>query len=72
MLFLSHLMLSSRKSTPSSVIDPLSTLYHLSMRPTMVLFPDPLAPTKAVVFFGGMLRSSPAKTGTFCRVGYEK
>ena len=38
----------------------------------MVLFPDPLAPTKAVVFFAGIKRSRPVKTGTFGRVGYEK
>lgn len=38
----------------------------------MVLFPDPLAPTKAVVFFAGILRLRSVITGTFCRVGYEK
>lgn len=72
MLFLSHLMLRFRISTPSKVIEPLSTEYHLSMRPKMVLFPDPLAPTRAVVFFAGMFRLRPVKTAAFRRVGYEK
>lgn len=46
--------------------------YHRWIRATVVLFPDPLGPTIAVVLFAGMRRVKPFMTLTSCRDGYAK
>jgi hypothetical protein len=40
----SQVTLKSFRLTPSSLMSPLTGLYHLSKRPIIVLFPEPLAP----------------------------
>lgn len=54
------------------MIDPDEGAYHLSRRPTRVLFPLPLAPTKAVVLPAGMEMLKPRSTGALGREGYAK
>lgn len=68
----SHWMLRSLVSCPSRVIRPPVGEYHLSSSPTMVLFPEPLAPTSAVVLFAGMDKSRPWRTSTVGLEGYAK
>ena len=59
-------------SIPSSLIDPDEGTYHLSSRPTTVLFPLPLAPTKAVVLPAGMEILKSRSTEVPGREGYAK
>ena len=54
------------------MIDPDEGAYHLSSRPTTVLFPLPLAPTKAVVLPAGMEMLKSRSTGAPGREGYAK
>lgn len=54
------------------MIDPDEGAYHLSSRPTTVLFPLPLAPTNAVVLPAGMDMLKSRSTGKPGREGYAK
>ncbi len=54
------------------MIDPDEGAYHLSSRPTTVLFPLPLAPTNAVVLPAGMEMLKSRRTGAPGREGYAK
>jgi hypothetical protein len=54
------------------MIDPLSFSYQHSNRPTNVLLPQPLAPTRAVVLPAGIERLRFFNTLTPGREGYEK
>lgn len=56
---------------PSSVMEPAVWSYHRSRRATHVDFPDPLAPTRAVVLPAGMESESPLRTWLSGREGYE-
>jgi hypothetical protein len=47
---------------PSNVIVPDDWSYQRSKSATMVLFPEPLAPTRAVVFPAGIERESLLRT----------
>lgn len=49
-------------SIPSSNILPVAESYQRSRSPTIVLFPEPLAPTSAVVFPSGALKVKPFRT----------
>lgn len=51
---------------------PQSASYNLSKSEPMVLFPEPLAPTTAVIDPDGTSKSIPFKTGTSLRDGYVK
>jgi len=57
---------------PLSMILPDEGMYHLSSSPTIVLFPLPLAPTKAVVLPAGIERLKSRRTDTPRRDGYAK
>ena len=54
------------------MIDPDEGAYHLSSRPTTVLFPLPLAPTNAVVLPAGIEMLKSRSTGAPGREGYAK
>ena len=53
-------------------MSPESGSYNLNKSEPMVLFPDPLAPTTAVIDPDGTSKSIPFKTGRSFRDGYEK
>mmetsp|Transcript_34451 Transcript_34451/g.89202 ORF Transcript_34451/g.89202 Transcript_34451/m.89202 type:complete len:207 (+) Transcript_34451:2340-2960(+) len=61
-----------RKSTPSSVTNPLDGSYKRWQRLKMVDFPPPLLPHSATVIPGLSLRFKPFNTCTSGREGYEK
>ena len=65
----SHCTLRSRISWPSRVMLPEVGVYHRSTSPTMVLLPEPLVPTSAVVLLAGMDRVKSERTGTVGRDG---
>ena len=71
MLVRSHWRFKSSRRCPSSVMVPAEMAYQRSSMPKMVLLPEPLAPTSAVVLSDGMSRSRPCSTGTPGRDGYE-
>lgn len=62
----------SSKLTRGFFMGSPSSSYHRSIRPTIVLFPEPEAPTIAVCFPAGKLRDRLFKTFTSCLVGYAK
>src|SRR5271154_4289938 len=65
-------MLRSLMSTPSSRIWPSWGSYHRSIKPTMVDFPEPLAPTMAVVFLASKSTVTSFRTFREGLAGYAK
>lgn len=72
MLDRNHWILRSSIEIPSRVMRPPVRVYHRSTKPTIVLFPEPLAPTSAVFLFAGIDREKSFRTVMSGRVGYEK